>query len=62
MVYHDFEAESGNASYGEEINASLATKFAKHYGVLFKAGWFDGKEPSGPADTVKLWFQLVANF
>lgn len=62
VVYHDFDAESGSAGYGSEIDASLATKFAKHYGVLFKAAFFDGKEPSGPPDTVKLWFQLVANF
>jgi hypothetical protein len=62
VVYHDFDAESGSASFGKEIDASLATKFAEHYGVLFKAAWFDGKESSGPPDTVKLWFQLVANF
>jgi len=62
VVYHDFDAESGSVSYGSEIDASLATKFGKHYGVLFKAAFFDGKEPSGPPDTVKLWFQLVANF
>ncbi len=62
VIYHDFDAESGSASYGKEIDAALSTKFAKHYGVLFKAAWFDGKENSGPPDTVKLWFQLVANF
>ncbi len=62
VVYHDFDAESGSASFGKEIDASLATKFAEHYGVLFKAGFFDGNETSGPPDTVKLWFQLVANF
>ena len=62
VVYHDFDAESGSASYGKEIDASLATKFADHYGVLFKAAFFDGNKSSGPPDTVKLWFQLVANF
>jgi hypothetical protein len=62
MVYHDFDAQSGSASYGQELDASIATKFADHFGVLFKAAWFDGNETSGPPDTVKLWVQLVANF
>ena len=62
VVYHDFDAESGSASYGKEIDAALSTKFADHYGVLFKAAFFDGNKSSGPPDTVKLWFQLVANF
>ncbi len=62
VVYHDFEAESGNAAYGKELDASLATKFSKRYGVLFKAAWFDPSNASSQVDTVKLWFQLTANF
>ena len=44
------------------ILAALFASAAGHYGVLFKAAFFDGNKSSGPPDTVKLWFQLVANF
>jgi hypothetical protein len=62
VVYHDFEAESGNAKFGNELDASLATKFSKHYGVLFKAASFNADSSSSGVDTVKLWVQLTANF
>lgn len=62
VLYHDFDAESGDASFGKEVDASLATKFAEHYGVLFKAAFFDGDRSSTYPDTTKLWVQLTASF
>ena len=62
LLYHDFEAQSGGADFGQEIDAALSRKFAKHYGVLFKAAWFDGARNSGYADTTKIWVQLTAGF
>jgi len=62
VLYHDFEAESGKQNFGKELDASIARKFAKHYGVLFKAAWFDGSSSSIYTDTTKLWVQLTANF
>jgi len=61
-VYHDFNAESGSGSFGNEIDASIGRKFAKHYGVLFKAAWFNADSSSSYDDTTKLWVQLTANF
>jgi hypothetical protein len=62
VVYHDFEAESGDAEFGEELDASLGRKFAEHYGVLFKAAWFNGARTSTYADTTKVWVQFTAGF
>jgi hypothetical protein len=62
VLYHDFNAESGSGSLGNEIDASIGRKFAKHYGVLFKAAWFNAASSSNYDDTTKLWAQLTANF
>ena len=62
VLYHNYQAESGNADYGNEIDASLSHKFAERYAVLFKAAFFNGKDSSGFPDTTKLWVQLTANF
>jgi len=62
VLYNDFNAESGSASYGNEIDGSIGHKFAKHYGVLFKAAWFNGDDDSIYTDTTKYWIQFTANF
>ena len=40
---------------GSEFDASIGTKFAKRYGVLFKAAWFNGEPGSSFDDTTKLF-------
>jgi len=62
LLYHDFEAESGNGKFGNEFDASLSRKFAEKYSVLFKAAWFDADRKAPYPDTTKLWVQLTADF
>lgn len=62
VVYHDFGAQDSSQGFGSEWDASIGTKFADHYGVLFKAAWFDGDTGSPYDDTTKLWIQLTAGF
>jgi hypothetical protein len=62
VLYHDFEAESGSGSYGDEIDASLSRPMGENLGILFKAAWFNGDPASAYADTTKLWMQLTADF
>ncbi len=62
VVYHDYQAESGNAKFGSELDASLATKLAGRYGVLFKAASFKADNSSNYDDTLKLWFMLTGSF
>jgi hypothetical protein len=62
IIYHDFEAETGGQSYGDEIDAEISRKFGEHYGLLFKASFFDGASDSAYVDTTKIWVQFTANF
>jgi hypothetical protein len=62
LLWHDFKADDGGARFGREIDASVGTKFAERYGVLFKAAWFDGESGSPYDDTTKFWVQLTAGF
>jgi hypothetical protein len=62
LVYHDFNAESGNDSFGTEFDASISRKFAKHYALLLKAAYFDGDSTSTYKNTTKVWVQFTANF
>ena len=62
VLYHDFGAESGSQNFGKELDASIGTTFAEHYGVLFKAAFFDAASTSTYDDTSKIWAQLTAIF
>ncbi len=62
VIYHNFKAESGDESFGKELDALLSYKFAEHYSVLFKGAWFNGGASSRYDDTTKLWLQLTADF
>jgi len=62
LVYHDFQAESGPAKWGDELDAGIATKFADHYSVYFKLGTFNSSSGSPYPDTTKFWVQLTADF
>jgi hypothetical protein len=62
ILWHDFSAESGGGDYGQEVDGSLSRKFAKRYGILIKAAWFDAERQSTYTDTTKIWVQLTAGF
>ena len=59
LLYHDFAAESGPGSFGDEIDASLSRKFGERVGLLLKAAVFDGDAGSPYLDTTKVWVQLT---
>jgi len=60
-LYHDYSAESGPGSYGTEFDGFIKRKFKDHYGILFKAAFFDSDSPAY-GDTTKFWIQLTADF
>jgi len=62
VLYHNFEAESGSASFGDEIDASISRNFAEKYSILLKAAWFDADGDAPYPDTTKVWVQLTADF
>jgi hypothetical protein len=62
VIYHDFQAESGSQNFGNEIDAGVTYKFAKHYGLLFNLAVFNAASGSIYPDTTKLWAQFTADF
>jgi hypothetical protein len=61
VLYHDFSAQSGSGDYGTEFDGSIARKFKKNFGVLFKAASFSTDSPAY-GDTTKFWVQFTADF
>jgi hypothetical protein len=59
-VYHDFEAQSGNADWGSELDVSADRKLGDRYGVLLKAAFYDAKQHR--ADTNIFWIMLTASY
>lgn len=64
--YHKFDADTGGADYGQEIDVVLSKRFGKHWTALVKYAHYFGEDPvSGlPADTdvQKFWAQVEFNF
>jgi len=61
VLWHDFSSEATSGDFGSELDASIARKFAKRYGLLVKVADFDSDSPSY-ADTTKFWVQFTAAF
>jgi len=60
-VYHDFSADSGGGSYGDEFDVSAAHKLTDNYSILLKGAFFSG-DAAGFDDTTKLWAMFTASF
>ena len=67
-IYHKYDADSGGADFGQEVNLQASRKFGKHWTALVKYAWYDGDEAAAPALTVgdveihKFWAQVEFNF
>jgi hypothetical protein len=55
-VWHDFEADDGGASYGDELDLSLTRKFGKYLTGMLK--YADYHEDGFAVDTRKFWVQI----
>lgn len=55
-TYHDFKAERGGASLGDEFDAGLAASFGKHWSAELKGALYDGVATI--ADRKILWASL----
>ena len=56
VTYHDFEAERGSASLGDEIDIELVAKFGDHWAAGIKYADYDGT--GAFADRQKLWLAV----
>jgi hypothetical protein len=59
-VYHDFSANSGGASYGDEIDLSAGWSLADNFSVLLKLASYSAD--GFATDTDKFWVMLSASF
>jgi hypothetical protein len=60
VVWHDFQAEDGGKSYGDELDVSLTRKFGQYLTGMLK--YADYKEDGFSVDTRKIWVQLQLDF
>ncbi len=60
VIYHDFSAASGNQTYGDEWDFSLAKTFAGKHQFLLK--YADYNADGFATDTTKWWLQYYVSF
>ncbi len=61
-VYHDFEADKGGATYGDEINLLAVKTFGKNYKGLIKYASYSSDDAAVTTSTDKLWLMAQATF
>jgi hypothetical protein len=59
-TWHDFEAEDGGASFGDELDVSLTRKFGQYVTGMLK--YADYSEDGFAVDTRKFWVQVQLDF
>jgi hypothetical protein len=68
VIYHKFDADSGGADFGQEVDVQISKKFGKYWTALLKYAYYDGKDAapgalSFPDVTLhKFWAQVEFNF
>lgn len=60
FIYHQFEAESGSADYGDEFDIVYNRKLSEHLSLMLKVASY--QEDGFSTDTTKSWLMLTANF
>lgn len=58
--YHDFDANVGNANYGDEIDFKISKKFKDRYSATFIYADYDAEDFA--TDTRKFWFIFGTKF
>jgi hypothetical protein len=61
-VYHDFAEETGNGSFGTELDISAAYKLSSRYGLLLKSAFFSADSGAAMTDTDKFWLMVTASY
>jgi hypothetical protein len=62
LVYHKYDSDEESVDLGQEINVQASKKFGKHWTVLTKYAYYDGKEAPARFDVHKFWAQVEFNF
>ena len=62
LVYHKYDSDEESMDLGQEIDLQASKKFGKHWTVLAKYAYYDGKEAPARFDVHKFWAQVEFNF
>ncbi len=62
LVYHKYEADSGGADFGQEINLQASKKFGKHWTALAKYAYYEGEDAPLQTTIHKFWAQVEFNY
>lgn len=62
FVYHKFDAEKGDADFGQEFDLLLSRRFGKHWTLLAKYAYYDGQDAPYAFQVHKVWAQIEFNF
>lgn len=68
FVYHKFDADSGDADFGQEFDVVASRKFGRNWTVLLKYANYVGEDAATPAlaladvDVQRFWAQVEFNF
>lgn len=60
VVYHDFQSDVGDTSYGSEIDFLISKKINKQFTASVKAAFYNADQFA--TDTNKIWFTVGAKF
>ncbi len=64
-IFHQFDADFGGGSYGDELNLVANYKMNDNYSLLFKYAAYSGDSAAAGAfavDVDKVWFMFSANY
>lgn len=62
FVYHKFDADFGDADFGQEFDVVASKKFGKYWTALVKYARYDGKAAPAAFDLQRFWAQVEFNF
>ena len=61
-IYHKYDADSGGADFGQEIDVQASRKFGKYWTAMLKYAYYDGADAPYAFTMHKFWAQLEFNF
>lgn len=62
FVYHKFDSDAGSADFGQEFDVLASRRFGKHWTLLAKYAYYDGRDAPYAFQVHKVWAQVEFNF
>jgi hypothetical protein len=62
VIYHKFDADSGNDDFGYEFDVVASKTFSKHWSALVKYAYYNGTDAPSAWDKQVFWAQVEFNY